>query len=224
MAERETYHHGDLRQALIAAALTLISEKNVESVSLRDVARRVGVSHAAPYRHFADKDALLAAVAVEGFQLLQDALEAAAHLIPDNPLQQLQDIGIAYVHFALKHSSHYCLMFGAYRRTTSPPPPDLAETADNAFMVLVDAIIRGQQAGVMRTGDPKQLALAAWSLVHGLAMLLMDGQISEINPQSVMPLSAAVTQLLIEGIAIAPVIPFENKEREVGEETLWSNT
>ncbi len=93
-------------------------------------------------------------------------------------------------------------MFGAYRPTTSQPPTDLVEAADNAFMVLVNAIIRGQQAGVMRADDPRQLALVAWSLVHGLAMLLMDGQIPGMNPQSVMPLSTAVTQLLIEGIAI----------------------
>ena len=203
MAERETYHHGDLRQALIEAALTLISEKNVESISLRDVARRVGVSHAAPYRHFADKDTLLAAVATEGFQLLHDALEEAAHNVRDHPLKQLQDIGIAYVHFALSHSSHYRLMFGAYRTTASQQPDNLAEAVENAFMVLVNAIIRGQKVGVMRADDPRQLAQAAWALVHGLAMLLMDGQISEMNAQSVKSLSTAVTQLLIEGIAIA---------------------
>ena len=89
------------------------------------------------------------------------------------------------------------------RTTTSQPPTDLVEAADNAFMVLVNAIIRGQQAGVMRADDSRQLALVAWSLVHGLAMLLMDGQIPAMNPQSVTPLSTTVTQLLIEGIAIA---------------------
>ncbi len=203
MAERETYHHGDLRQALIEAALTLISEKNVESISLRDVARRVGVSHAAPYRHFADKNTLLAAVATEGFQLLHDALEEAAHNVPDHPLKQLQDIGIAYVHFALSHSSHYRLMFGAYQTTVSQQPDNLAEAVDNAFMVLVNVIIQGQKVGVMRANDPRQLAQAAWALVHGLAMLLMDGQISEMNAQSVTSLSTAVTQLLLEGIVIA---------------------
>jgi len=202
VAKRKTYHHGDLRQALIEAALTLISEKNVESVSLRDVARRVGVSHAAPYRHFADKDALLVAVAVEGFQLLHDDLEAAAQNTPDHPLQQLQNIGIAYVHFAITHAAHYHLMFGAYRTTALQPPANLVQAADNTFDVLVNAIMRAQQLGLMRSDDPKQLALAAWSLVHGLAMLVMDGQIPEFNPESVTSLSTAMTQLLLEGIVI----------------------
>ena len=201
MTERETYHHGDLRQALIEAALELVSEKDVESVSLREVARRVGVSHAAPYRHFADKDALLAAVAQEGFQMLHHRLETVLHKALLDPLKRLQDIGVAYVDFALEHSSHYRLMFGAYEATSAQQNSELAQAATEAFMVLVNGVNMGQQEGVIRLDDSNQLALAAWALTHGLAMLLMDGQIPITTSPSVAPLANFITQVLVEGLA-----------------------
>jgi AcrR family transcriptional regulator len=201
MTERETYHHGDLRQALIEAALELVSEKDVDSLSLREVARRVGVSHAAPYRHFADKEALLAAVAQEGFQMLHHTLEIVLHKAPLDPLKRLQEIGVTYVDFALEHSSHYRLMFGAYGATSAQQNPELAQAATQAFMVLVNCVETGQQAGVIRVDDSKQLALAAWALTHGLAMLLMDGQIPITTSQPVAPLSDFITQVLVEGMA-----------------------
>ena len=201
MTERETYHHGDLRQALIEAALKIVSEKDVESVSLREVARRVGVSHAAPYRHFADKEALLAAVAQEGFQMLHHTLETVLHKAPLDPLKRLQEIGVAYVDFALEHSSHYRLMFGAYGATSAQQNPELAQAATQAFMVLVNGVNMGQQEGVIRLDDSNQLALAAWALTHGLAMLLMDGQVPISTSPSVAPLSKFVTRVLVEGLA-----------------------
>lgn len=202
MSNRETYHHGDLRQTLIEAALELVSEKNVESLSLREVARRVGVSHAAPYRHFADKDALLAAVAAEGFQMLRCQMETAMYQAPPVPLKQLQAIGIAYVRFALDHAAHYRLMFGAYGTPSAPLHPALAEAAMQASMVLVNSIIAGQQVGVIRKEHPQQLAWAAWALVHGLAMLLMDNQIAMTDPQAITTLSTFITQTLIKGLAM----------------------
>jgi AcrR family transcriptional regulator len=201
MTERETYHHGDLRQALIGAALKIVCEKDAESVSLREVARRVGVSHAAPYRHFADKEALLAAVAQEGFQMLHHTLEAVLHKSSVAPIERLQLIGVAYVDFALQHSSHYRLMFGAYGTTAAHQNPELTQVATQAFMVLVDCVELGQQAGVIRLDDSKQLALAAWSLTHGLAMLLMDGQIPIATSDPVAPLANFITQILVEGLA-----------------------
>jgi AcrR family transcriptional regulator len=201
MTERETYHHGDLRQALIEAALELVSEKDMDSVSLREVARRVGVSHAAPYRHFADKETLLAAVAQEGFQMLHHTLEAVLHKAPLSPPRRLQEIGVAYVDFALKHCSHYRLMFSAYGATSAQQNPELEQAATQAFMVLVNSIKIGQQEGVIRLDDSEKLALAAWSLTHGLAMLLMDGQIPIQTSQSVALLSSFITQILVEGLA-----------------------
>ncbi|MBV8886008.1 MAG: TetR/AcrR family transcriptional regulator [Chroococcidiopsidaceae cyanobacterium CP_BM_RX_35] len=201
MSNRETYHHGNLRQSLIEAALELVSEKDVESLSLREVARRVGVSHAAPYRHFADKEALLVAVAEEGFQMLRCQLETAVYQAPPAPLKQLQAIGMAYVQFALDHAAHYRVMFGAYGATSTQQHPVLAEAATQALMVLINSIIAGQQVGAIREKDPQQIAWAAWALVHGLAMLLMDNQIAMTDPQEITALSTFITQTLIEGLA-----------------------
>lgn len=199
MTHRETYHHKELRQALIDAALELVVEKDVGSLSLREIARRVGVSHAAPYRHFADKDALLAAVAEEGFELLTITLKEAMQQV-SSPLKQVQACGVAYVCYALAHPSHYRIMFGAYGASSAQQYPTLADAAIQAFMVLVDGIIAGQQAGMIRSEDPKQLARAAWSLMHGLAMLIIDGQIPITESQGVASLSSFITQTLIEGL------------------------
>lgn len=201
MTKLEPYHHGDLRQALIEATLALVSEKDVDSVSLREVARRVGVSHAAPYRHFADKDSLLVAVAQEGFQMLHHALDGVSDRVPIDPLKQLKEIGVTYVDFALKHSTHYRLMFSAYGATSAQRNPELEQAATQAFMVLVDSIKSGQQQRLIRQDDPQQLALAAWALTHGLAMLLLDGQIPMENSRSVALLSSFITQILVEGLA-----------------------
>lgn len=201
MREQESYHHGDLRQALLTATLELISEKTIEGVSLREVARRVGVSHAAPYRHFADKEALLAAVAQEGFQMLHHKLEVAIQSSSTDPVQQIQDSGVAYIAFALEHPSHYHLMFGIYRSASAKKNPELEYAARQAFMVLANAIDRGQQAEVIRSGNSEQLALTAWALVHGWAMLWMDGQIPSSTTRSANDLAVSVTQTLIEGLA-----------------------
>lgn len=203
MSERESYHHGDLHQALIKAAVELISEKTVEGVSLREVARRVGVSHAAPYRHFADKEALLVAVAKDGFQMLHHKLAMAIQSSSADPVQTIQNIGVAYITFALEHPSYYHLMFGAYRSPSAQQNTDLEYTARQVFMVLVSAIAQGQQAGVIRSDDSEQLALTAWALVHGWAMLWIDGQIPLSATLSAQQLAFFVTRILVEGLAIA---------------------
>lgn len=201
MSEQEPYHHGDLRQTLINATLELISEKTVEGVSMREVARRVGVSHAAPYRHFADKESLLAAVAKDGFQMLHHKLEIAIQSSSTDPVQQIQDSGVAYITFALEHPSHYDLMFGAYRSSSAQQNPELEYAARLVFMVFVDVIAKGQKAGVIRADDSEQLALTAWALVHGWAKLWMDGQIPFAATQSIHHFAVFVTQILIEGLA-----------------------
>jgi AcrR family transcriptional regulator len=227
----QKYHHNDLRRSLIDAAIALMQEVEINQLSLREISRRIGVSHNAPYRHFADKDALLTAVAEEGFLILRDKIEAEINKVSYNPLQELQDIGIAYIQFALEHPSQYRLMFGKYRKTLALKPPDLAKAPGEILMVLIDAadqgipfdevalnaqaqalmvlvnvVIRGQQAGVFREDDPKQLALAAWSLVHGFAMLLIDGMVFENIPQPITLLSTIITQFLVDGFAVSKVL------------------
>ncbi|MBD2473016.1 TetR/AcrR family transcriptional regulator [Nostoc sp. FACHB-145] len=206
--QKDSYHHGDLRQALIEAAIELIAQQDVSSVSLREVARRVGVSHTAPYRHFADKDALLAALAEEGFRGLADALNRAIKQAAEHPLRRLEASGVAYVEYAFAHPSHYRVMFGRYR-SKELSNDSLQECDTNSvvltasqqvFMVLVNIVIEGQDKGVIRSGEPKQLAWVAWSLVHGLAMLLIDAQLPLSNAADIVSMANFMTKTLTQGL------------------------
>ncbi|MEM8643075.1 MAG: TetR/AcrR family transcriptional regulator [Cyanobacteria bacterium P01_G01_bin.54] len=196
----KSYHHGELRPALINAAIALITEKqDTKTISLREVARRVGVSQAAPYRHFADKEALLAAVAEQGFQILTQELEASIAKVAPNPLEQLQASGIAYVQFAIAHPAHYRVMFSALR-PGNPNYPELNQAGNAAFGVMVTAIAQGQAQGNTKPGEPRSLAIVAWSLVHGLAMLLIEGQLTLPTEAEQANLIALVTRSLVYGL------------------------
>ncbi len=173
---KKGYHHGDLRRALVRAAVEIIQEDNVQALTLRSVAKRVGVSHTAPYRHFNDKAALLASVAEEGFELLGQSLQQAIDHSGTSSLARLQDSGVAYVHFACNNPSHYRVMFGS-SVANKAQYTSLLETAMAAFGILMSCIESCQKDGLIAQGDPQPLALAAWSLTHGLAMLLLDQQI-----------------------------------------------
>lgn len=199
-APKNNYHHGDLRQSLIDAAIALISEEGIKELSLRQVARRVGVSHNAPYRHFADKEALLAAVAEQGFQSLGMAMETAREGIPIDSWQRLEAIGIAYVHFALAHPAHYRLMFGDYRCNFSKYA-GLVAVAQQSFMVLVDTIREGQAAGIFRAADPVNMARVAWSLVHGQSMLALDNKLQVKPGAEFTAFLKFSTQMLLQGLA-----------------------
>ncbi|BDA69343.1 transcriptional regulator, TetR family [Calothrix sp. PCC 7716] len=203
MAEKSAYHHGDLRQALIDGAISLIAEQDVGSLSLREVARRVGVSHAAPYRHFQDKESLLAAVAEEGFIGLTEAMNRGIEQAPDDTLKRLEATGVAYVQFAVAHPSHYRVMFDSYQGEQIPHP-ERAQAGWQAFQVLFNAIEAGQSAGTVRAGDTMQLGWVAWSTVHGLAMLLIDGRLPVSQAQDIQALSEFVTRTLIIGLAHEP--------------------
>jgi AcrR family transcriptional regulator len=195
-----TYHHGDLHQSLINAALELITEnQETKTLSLREVARRVGVSHAAPYRHFADKDALLAAVAEEGFHVLTLCLQSSLENTSYDPLQGLQAIGVAYVEFAIAHPAHYRVMFGAFR-ADSQSYPSLSASGQEAFTVMINTIEIAQDAGKINRGESQHLAWVAWSLVHGLAMLLLEGQLPIADERDVISLAKLATESLICGI------------------------
>lgn len=158
---KAAYHHGELKSALLAAGATLLEKQGVENLSLREAARLAGVSHNAPYRHFPDREALLAALAGEGFEILGRALDKAGK---SGPLAR----GAAYVQFALEHPQRYRLMFGGGIRIQAHPA--LRERASRAY----DGLVRSFAA----MGDPRAAevaAAAAWSLTHGLANLLLDG-------------------------------------------------
>jgi len=157
-----TYHHGDLRSALLGSASEILEEQGLGALSLREVARRAGVSHNAPYRHFPDRDSLLAELAAEGFRQLGEAMAAT----------QGREMGEAYVRFALEHPSRFRLMFGGQLKLRQHAV--LAEAAKKTYDSLVGAF--RAQAGV---ADPEKAAAAAWSLVHGLAQLLLDGHFEQ---------------------------------------------
>lgn len=174
---RRPYHHGNLRRALLDEALSTIRAEGVEGVTLREIGARVGVSRTALYRHFADKRALLAAVATEGFRILRQELLAAWEG-GGRGEAAFDAMGVAYVRFAMANPSHYRVMFGGFL-DHELRDPELAAEAQGAFQVLVDALAALQRNGVARGDDTVLMARHVWALVHGIAMLGADGQLHE---------------------------------------------
>jgi AcrR family transcriptional regulator len=171
------YHHGDLRRALIDTALAMVTEEGTWNFTLREVARRAGVSHTASYNHFEDRAALLAEVATLGFESLRQTMEAAAGGHPRSARQAFADVAAAYVRFGVEHPAHYRLMFGA-ELADKARHPTLHAAGDAAFAVLTGVLERGQASGHVRRGAVRDQALAAWSLVHGLTTLVIDQRVS----------------------------------------------
>jgi AcrR family transcriptional regulator len=168
MRKSKPYHHGHLREALLQAAIQLIAEVGPAGFTLREVARRAGVSHNAPYRHFADRDELLAAVAAQGFRELDEAmLNAVRH--QRTSVARLKRAGLAYVEFALRRPEHFAVMFDA--TVSRHKTPDSSQAAEQAFGTLVSLVKSCQDEGRLPSGDVHQFALLAWSMVHGVAKL-----------------------------------------------------
>jgi len=195
-AAKRTYHHGDLRRALLDAAWRLVAEKGLAALTLREVARAAGVSHAAPYHHFPTRTALLDALAEEGFAGLDRAMaEAKAGPAAGGPAEVGQTprpvdgadvmvrIGRAYVDFACAHPEQLQVMFRPrHHESEGPPPPALAEIGAQAYGHLADGVRVCQAQGLAPAGDPNELALSAWSLVHGFASLWGQGQLGALIP------------------------------------------
>lgn len=184
---RSSYHHGQLRPALIAEARALLDEGGPSAVSLRETARRAGVSATATYRHFADKEALLAAVAAEGFHEFADALVA-----PVRDGKDFSQVGRAYVEFALKHEGLFRLMFSPLIRERERHP-ELAAATAQAYEALHNGVAGEWSGSEQELGA---VAVSVWSLVHGLSHLLLDG---------VLPIERAPQ--LIDGILRPPLRP-----------------
>jgi AcrR family transcriptional regulator len=168
MRKPKPYHHGHLREALLQAAIQLIAEVGPAGFTLREVARRAGVSHNAPYRHFADGEELLAAVAAQGFRELDGAmLNVVRH--QRSSVARLKRAGLAYVEFALRRPEHFTVMFDA--AVSEHKTPDSAQAAEQAFGTLLGLVKSCQDEGRLPSGDVHQFALLAWSMVHGVAKL-----------------------------------------------------
>ncbi|MFF2084000.1 TetR/AcrR family transcriptional regulator [Nocardia sp. NPDC058176] len=171
----QPYHHGDLPSALLRAAVELLEENGAAELSLRAVARRAGVSTAAPYRHFADRDALLSAVAAVGYQDLANRLIAACQS-PTTP-EDLAAIAVAYVRFALDRPGLFRVMFAEPCDPTSPE----RVAATEAIHGYVKAVVRQAFPG----SDPDSMSNAVWALVHGLAFLHLDGKLDGTSAETV---------------------------------------
>jgi AcrR family transcriptional regulator len=181
------YHHGDLRRALIEAALSLIAERRAADLSIREVARRAGVTYAAPYHHFADKSALLAAVACEGFQGLVSKLELAAAR-KESLESELQALAEAYIAFAMEQPSHYRVMFLPEVKT-SVDSEALHASGERAFGLLLERVVRARPAAA--TSAHEVVAATAWAALHGLALLAIDGTLQHMFPKPDKMLSQA---------------------------------
>ena len=173
-----SYHHGDLKRALVDAALTLVGEKGPRGFSLSEAARRAGVSPAAPYRHFADKANLLAAVAEQGFLDLHRALVESGSDASD-PERRTVESARGYVRWAVEHPDHYQVMFGG--DTDKAENPGLLEAGNLAFGYLLDSIDACLAAGVIRADDPRRIAGPMWSLIHGIASLAITGDLGHVG-------------------------------------------
>src|SRR5262245_55216019 len=174
---RRSYHHGNLRRALLDEALATIRAEGVEGLTLREIGAHLGVSRTALYRHFADKRALLTAVATEGFRMLRQQLVAVWEEGGRGDAA-FDAMGGAYVRFAVANPSHYRVMFGGFVDPEAREPELVAE-AQGAFQVLVDTLATLQRDAIFRRDDPVLMARYVWALVHGVAMLGIDGQLRE---------------------------------------------
>jgi AcrR family transcriptional regulator len=191
------YHHGNLRRGLLDEALATIRTDGVDGLTLREIGARLGVSRTALYRHFADKRALLTAVATEGFRMLREQLVTAWEE-GGRGRAAFESMGAAYIHFAASNPAHYRVMFGGFVESEACPP-ELTTEAAGAFQALVDALASLQRDGAMRGDDAVLMARYVWAVVHGVAMLGIDGQLRE--PGSVEELAGYALKRLRTGIA-----------------------
>ncbi|MBL8881536.1 MAG: TetR/AcrR family transcriptional regulator [Hyphomicrobium sp.] len=189
------YHHGNLKRVVIATAQDMLSEEKGWQFTLREVARRAGVSHAAPYKHFPDKGALLAELAMLGFNELREQLSGAIER-PRSARAEFLAAAKAYIHFGTTNPSLYRLMFSADVDKTAFP--NLKEAGAAAFAELLVILERGQQSGAFKKQPVRGQAVASWALVHGLTLLAIDGQ---LLPEKVgaRPIDAVLTSML-EGL------------------------
>lgn len=193
-----SYHHGDLRNALVAAGELVLVESGVDALSLREVARRAGVSHAAPYRHFPDKQSLLIEIAINGFRALSSAIDAAVDGSVPEPKARLLAALHAYVTFAAEHPEHLSLMFGPL---ATLKPPSLESAALAAFSKLVDLTEAALEPHHARTPRAREtVALTLWAQAHGLAALAKHVDFTALAPA---PTNGSLVTTVLEKVVSA---------------------
>jgi AcrR family transcriptional regulator len=200
----DTYHHGDLRRALIQAALELVAEEKDWNFSLREIARRAGVTHNAPYNHFPQKRDLLDATAAAGHDLLRSELAAAVAKIAD-PRAALSQMGSTYVGFGLKNPALYRLMFSVAPNSSGWRPEEVLASWVAGRAVLENILRRGARIGIFdpalaRNTELQTAALYTWAIIHGLTMLAIGG-LASVDHLSIERITQKVVTTTLRGLA-----------------------
>lgn len=200
--KKSKYHHGDLRRTLIDVSVAAINKDGIDALNLRRLALLAGVSSGAPYHHFADRTELLAAVALEGFELLKTAMLKERALVAVDESERLAALGRAYVMFATSHRGHFRVMFRG--DTHAETDEALKSASDSAFQLLREAIEACQNAGTAPHGDPQPLVLHAWATMHGLATLCVDASLSKISipPAQLAPMITSLSCQMLNSLAM----------------------
>ncbi|MBI5353941.1 MAG: TetR/AcrR family transcriptional regulator [Chloroflexi bacterium] len=176
---KKSYHHGDLKNALISAAIEIVAQEGVYGLTLRKAARKAGVSHNAPYAHFTDKQALIAAIAVDGHSKIQSLISKVVEKYPNDPLQQLVHLAWAYVQFGLRSPAHYKITFSGLIENEKNYPA-FVEVSQLSMSAIKKITADCQSAGILKKSDyeVEMVAVSMWGLIHGLVSLVIEGQVS----------------------------------------------
>lgn len=186
------YHHPNLREELLRVAIVHLKNKRAEDISLRDLARKLGVSHMAPYRHFASKDELLAALITDGFNKLSRGFDESFERVKAEAFPQLfAEMGRVYIQFVARNPEQSRLMFGGLL-CDKDKYPETHQAGLETFGRLLRLIELGQDSGAMRKEDPHLVAVTIWSAVHGAAMLMLDGQFEMFDDAPAMDVDTLV--------------------------------
>jgi AcrR family transcriptional regulator len=175
--EEKKYHHGDLKNALIQAGIEILSKDGVGALSLRKVAKLAGVSHAAPYAHFTDKQALIAAISTEGHRNLYDRLIHTIEGVEGNPHKQLMETAWVYIQFAQEEEACFRIMFSGILEQEKDYP-EYVDVSQQTFQLVVKVVENCIQAGILKNEPSQLMAAVVWGQVHGLISLILSGQIS----------------------------------------------
>ena len=204
-AQKTSYHHGDLRAALLEAALEIITEHGPQKLTIREVARKACVSHTAPYRHFANKDDLIVAVVKQGFELMTQTMLDKKNAAEPDPISQFAASGTAYVDFALQHPAYYRVMYSG-DLLTSTGQHTLQHTSAETFAELVSDVRTCQELGIIRTGNPTLQALSLLCTIHGFVTMVIDNRVGSLlgDDYRVDEIRDVILAAIFQGIGVDP--------------------